>query len=120
MAIGFLYFYTSKLFSDENGISSFGLFFAFAWFIITFRIMPSYRHFVMTKLSPQNYKRLLWNVVLVSEDNICWFLLGANIASASENSNKFRKLNIYADGYKQLGIYALIAGVLYLSLFLQL
>jgi POT family proton-dependent oligopeptide transporter len=38
-------------------------------------------------------------------------ILGANIASASENSTNLEKLIVYADGYKQLAIYALIAGV---------
>ena len=39
-------------------------------------------------------------------------LLGANIASASENASNLDKLTIYADGYKQLAIYALIAGLI--------
>ena len=39
-------------------------------------------------------------------------LLGANIAKASEHATNLEKLNVYADGYKQLGIYALIAGVI--------
>jgi POT family proton-dependent oligopeptide transporter len=38
--------------------------------------------------------------------------LGANIASASENATNFEKLTVYADGYKQLAIYALIAGLI--------
>mgnify|MGYP000037957704 FL=1 len=39
-------------------------------------------------------------------------LLGANIASASENATNSEKLNVYADGYQQLAIYALLAGVI--------
>ena len=38
-------------------------------------------------------------------------LLGAGIAEASENATNLEKLNTYADGYYQLGLYALIAGV---------
>ncbi len=38
-------------------------------------------------------------------------ILGANIADASENSTNLEKLIVYADGYKQLAIYALIAGL---------
>jgi len=37
--------------------------------------------------------------------------LGANIASASENASNLEKLNVHADGYEQLAIHALIAGV---------
>jgi len=38
-------------------------------------------------------------------------ILGANIAQASENASNYEKLIIYTEGYKQLAIYALIAGV---------
>lgn len=38
-------------------------------------------------------------------------ILGANIAEASENASNLDKLNIYADGYQQLAIYALVAGI---------
>lgn len=39
-------------------------------------------------------------------------ILGANIAKASEHASNLEKLMVYAEGYKQLAIYALIAGVL--------
>ena len=41
-------------------------------------------------------------------------LLGANIAQASENASNLEKLVVYTNGYKQLAIYALIAGVVLL------
>jgi len=43
-------------------------------------------------------------------------ILGANIAEASGNASNAEKLIVYADGYKQLGIYALIAGVIMIAL----
>jgi len=43
-------------------------------------------------------------------------LLGANIAEASENSTNLEKLIIYADGYKQLAIYAVVAGVIMIAI----
>ena len=42
-------------------------------------------------------------------------LLGADIAMASENSSNLEKLSVYADGYKQLAIYALIAGLILIA-----
>jgi len=42
--------------------------------------------------------------------------LGANIAEASENASNLEKLNVYADGYLQLAIYALIAGVVLIAI----
>jgi len=38
-------------------------------------------------------------------------LLGANIATASENASNVVQLQVYTEGYKQLAIYALIAGL---------
>ena len=43
-------------------------------------------------------------------------LLGANIAGASENMSNLEKLNVYAEGYKQLGLYGLIAGVVLIAI----
>ena len=39
-------------------------------------------------------------------------ILGAGMATADENASLTDKLMAYTEGYKQLGIYALIAGVL--------
>ncbi|MNY36011.1 hypothetical protein D3C86_1704640 [compost metagenome] len=39
-------------------------------------------------------------------------ILGANMAKAGENDTTVQKLITFTDGYKQLAIYALIAGVL--------
>ena len=67
----------------------------------------------MTKLSPQKLQAVMMGM---------WFLasaygqylagiLGANIAQASENASNYEKLIIYTEGYKQLALYALVAGV---------
>ena len=43
-------------------------------------------------------------------------LLGANIAEASEKATNMNKLIVYADGYKQLAIYALVAGIVLIAI----
>ena len=43
-------------------------------------------------------------------------ILGANIASASENASNVEKLIVYANGYKQLAIYALVAGIVLIAI----
>jgi POT family proton-dependent oligopeptide transporter len=43
-------------------------------------------------------------------------ILGANIAEASENASNLEKLIVYADGYKDLAIYAAIAGVILIAI----
>ena len=119
LAIGFYIFYSSKLFSDGNGISSLGLF-AFGWFIITFGelCLSPIGTSVMTKLSPSKLQAVIMGMWFLASAYGQYFagLLGANIASASENSSNLEKLNIYADGYKQLGIYALIAGIVLIAI----
>ena len=115
LAAGFYIFYSSKFFSNENGISSLGLF-AFGWFIITFGelCLSPIGTSVMTKLSPQKLQAVIMGMWFLASAYGQYFagLLGANIASASENASNMEKLNIYADGYMQLGIYAFIAGII--------
>ena len=43
-------------------------------------------------------------------------ILGANIAEASENASNFDKLIVYADGYKDLAVYALIFGLVLIAI----
>ncbi len=38
-------------------------------------------------------------------------ILGAGMSSTNEHASKLEKLNTYTDGYKQLAIYALVAGL---------
>lgn len=119
LAVGFYIFYSSKFFSNEQGISSLGLF-AFGWFIITFGelCLSPIGTSVMTKLSPQKLQAVIMGMWFLASAYGQYFagLLGANIASASENATNLEKLNIYADGYKQLGLYALIAGVVLIAI----
>ncbi|MNR99381.1 Dipeptide and tripeptide permease A [compost metagenome] len=68
----------------------------------------------MTKLSPQKTQAVIMGMWFLASAYGQYFagLLGANIAEASENATNLEKLNVYADGYYQLGVYALIAGVI--------
>lgn len=115
LAGGFYVFYYTKFFADANGITSLD-FFTLGWLVITFGEMclSPIGMSAMTKLSPQKTQAVIMGM---------WFLasaygqylagiLGANIAKASEHATNLEKLMVYAEGYKQLAIYALIAGVL--------
>ena len=72
----------------------------------------------MTKLSPQKTQAVLMGMWFLASAYGQYFagLLGANIAQASEHATNLEKLFIYADGYKQLAIYALIAGILLIAI----
>jgi POT family proton-dependent oligopeptide transporter len=115
LAAGMWIFYETKFFAGADGKTSLGLF-TFGWFIITFGelCLSPIGMSAMTKLSPQKTQAVIMGMWFLASAYGQYFagLLGANIASASENSSNLEKLSIYADGYKQLAIYAVIAGIL--------
>ena len=114
LAGGFYVFYQTKFLANIDGITSLNLF-TFGWFIITFGelCLSPIGMSIMTKLSPQKLQAVMMGMWFLASAYGQYFagLLGANIAKASENASNFDKLTIYADGYKQLAIYALILGV---------
>ena len=115
LAGGFWIFYYTKFFADANGMTSLDLF-TFGWFVITFGelCLSPIGMSIMTKLSPAKLQAVMMGMWFLASAYGQYFagLLGANIASASENASNVDILNIYADGYQQLAIYALIAGVI--------
>jgi len=115
LAGGFAVFYYTKFFADTSGRTSLDLF-TFGWFIITFGelCLSPIGMSAMTKLSPQKTQAVIMGMWFLASAYGQYFagLLGANIAEASEHASNSAKLIVYADGYKQLAIYALIAGLL--------
>lgn len=114
LAGGFWIFYYTKFFADTSGKTSLNLF-TFGWFIITFGelCLSPIGLSAMSRLSPQKTQAVMMGIWYLASAYGQYFagLLGANIASASENASNSAKLIVYADGYQQLAIYALIAGV---------
>jgi POT family proton-dependent oligopeptide transporter len=119
LAGGFYIFYYTKFFTDVTGKTSLNVF-TFGWFIITFGelCLSPIGMSAMTKLSPQKLQAVIMGMWFLASAYGQYFagILGANIAIASENSNNMEQLNVYADGYKQLAIYALIAGVVLIAI----
>lgn len=115
LAAGFWIFYYTKFFAGPDGKTSLNLF-TFGWFIITFGelCLSPIGMSAMTKLSPQKTQAVIMGMWFLASAYGQYFagLLGANIAQASENATNLEKLIVYADGYKQLAIYALVAGLL--------
>ncbi len=114
---GFYIFYFTRFFADENGITSLGIF-TFGWFIITFGelCLSPIGMSAMTKLSPQRTQAVIMGMWFLASAYGQYFagILGANIAEASSNASNLEKLQVYTKGYQQLGIYALLAGLLLL------
>jgi POT family proton-dependent oligopeptide transporter len=119
LAGGFYVFYYTKFFANEQGITSLGVF-TFGWFVITFGelCLSPIGMSAMTKLSPQKTQAVIMGMWFLASAYGQYFagLLGANIAGASENMSNLEKLNVYADGYKQLGLYGLIAGIVLIAI----
>jgi POT family proton-dependent oligopeptide transporter len=116
---GFYIFYYTRFFAGQTGVTSLGLF-TFGWFVITFGelCMSPIGMSIMTKLSPQKLQAVMMGMWFLASAYGQYFagLLGANIASASENSNNYEKLLVYTEGYGQLGLYSLIIGIVIIAI----
>ena len=119
LAGGFWVFYYTKFFADGFGRTSLGIF-TFGWFVITLGelCLSPIGMSAMTKLSPSKTQAVIMGMWFLASAYGQYFagILGANIAEASEQSSNIEKLNVYADGYLQLAIYALIAGLVLIVL----
>ena len=119
LAGGFYVFYYTKFFSNPEGITSLDLF-TMGWLVITFGelCLSPIGMSAMTKLSPQKTQAVIMGMWFLASAYGQYFagILGANIAEASENSSNFDKLIVYADGYKDLAIYALVFGLVLIAI----
>ena len=114
LSLAFYTFYATRFFATASGMTSLDMF-TLAYFVITFGelCLSPIGLSIMTKLSTKSLQGVMMGM---------WFLasaygqyvagiLGAGMSKASEQSSKMEKLIAYTDGYKQLAIYALIAGI---------
>jgi POT family proton-dependent oligopeptide transporter len=119
LAIAFYTFYATRFFANTEGMTSLEVFTG-AYLIITFGelCLSPIGLSIMTKLSPVKLQGVMMGM---------WFLasaygqyvagiLGAGMAKANENATKVEKLMAYTDGYQQLAINALIAGVVLIAI----
>ncbi len=119
LAGGFWVFYYTKFLAGADGKTSLG-WFTFGWFVITFGelCLSPIGMSAMSKLSPKKTQAVIMGMWFLASSYGQYFagILGANIAEASEKSSNVAKLIVYADGYKQLGLYALIAGIILIAI----
>ena len=115
LGLGFYAIFATKFFANAAGVTSLSIF-TMALFIITLGEMclSPIGLSIMTKLSTQKLQGMMMGM---------WFLasaygqyvagiIGSNMATARENSSNIEKLEAYTSGYKDLGLYAVIAGIL--------
>jgi len=114
LGASFYVLYSTRFFAGENGMTSLDIF-TFAYFVMTLGelCLSPIGLSIMTKLSPVKLQGIMMGM---------WFLasaygqyvagiLGAGMTLADENATKVEKLIAYTNGYKQLAIYAVVAGI---------
>jgi POT family proton-dependent oligopeptide transporter len=119
LALAFFLLYYDRNFMDVSGKTSLNLF-TFAYLVMTLAelcISPIGLS-LMTKLSPRPLQGVMMGM---------WFLasaygqyvagiLGAGMATVSEDASMTEKLIAYTDGYSQLAIYAVVCGFVLIAL----
>ncbi len=119
LALAFYIFYATRFFADAEGMTSLNMF-TLAYFVITFGelCLSPIGLSIMTKLSTKSLQGVMMGM---------WFLasaygqyvagiIGAGMVNPDENASKTDKLIAYSDGYYQLAIYALIAGIIVIAI----
>lgn len=114
LGLGYYVLFATRIFADLQGVTSLNIF-TIALLVITFGelCLSPIGLSIMTKLSTEKLQGMMMGM---------WFLasaygqyvagiIGANMATAKEGSTNMDALLAYTEGYKQLGLYAVIAGV---------
>jgi proton-dependent oligopeptide transporter, POT family len=115
LGLGYYVLFATKLFATLAGITSLN-FFTLALLVITVGelCLSPIGLSIMTKLSTKNLQGMMMGM---------WFLasaygqyvagiIGAGLSEAKEGASKLEILLTYTEGYKQLGLYSLIAGII--------
>lgn len=114
VAVSFYLYYYTRFFADSNGKTSLDLF-TFAYLVSTLGelCLSPIGLSLMTTLAPKPLHGMMMGMWFLASayGQYAAGILGANMTTANENVGLTEKLMAYTDGYKQLAIYALIAGV---------
>ncbi|MFN0276317.1 MAG: peptide MFS transporter [Chitinophagales bacterium] len=114
LGAAFYIFYATRFFANTEGIASLDVF-TVAYFVVTLGelCLSPIGLSIMTKLSPmrlQGYMMGMWFLASAYGQYVAG-LFGASIASDVESASNVDKLMIYTEGYKDMAVYAVIAGV---------
>jgi len=119
LAAAFFVFYSTRFFVDENGKSSLNIF-TLAYLIITIGelCLSPIGLSIITKLSPKRLVGMMMGMWFLASayGQYVAGLLGAGMSSPDESASLMDKLMSYTDGYYQLAIYALVAGVILIAI----
>lgn len=119
LAAAFWVFYYTRFFANVEGITSLNIF-TLAYLVITFGelCLSPIGLSIITKLSPKNLGGMMMGMWFLASayGQYAAGLLGAGMSSPDENASIMTKLQGFTDGYYQLAIYALIAGVVLIAI----
>lgn len=119
LSAAFFVFYYTRFFADENGLTSLNIF-TLAYLVITIAelCLSPIGLSIITKLSPTHLSGMMMGLWFLASayGQYAAGLLGAGMSSPDENATLMAKLQSYTDGYYQLGIYALVAGVVLIAI----
>jgi len=116
LAAGFYGLYATRFFEVVAGSGIVGLdVFVLAYFVITLGelCLSPIGLSIMTKLSPQKLQGVMMGMWFLASayGQYAAGILGAGLSEGGENDSLPQKLATFTDGYYQLAIYALIAGI---------
>lgn len=115
----FFILYSTKFFAGPDGITSLNIFTS-AYLIMTFGelCLSPIGLSIITKLSPNRLVGMMMGLWFLASayGQYAAGLLGAGMSSPDENASLSTKLLGYTDGYYQLAIYALIAGIVLIAI----
>jgi len=119
LAAAFWVFYYTRFFANVEGITSLNIF-TLAYLVITFGelCLSPIGLSIITKLSPKNLGGMMMGMWFLASayGQYAAGLLGAGMSSPDENASVMTKLQGFTEGYYQLAIYALIAGVVLIAI----
>lgn len=115
LGLGYYVLFGTKFFANAQGITSLNIF-TIALLVITLGelCLSPIGLSIMTKLSTEKLQGMMMGMWFLASayGQYVAGLIGANLASAKAGASNLDALITYTEGYKQLGLYAVIAGVL--------
>jgi POT family proton-dependent oligopeptide transporter len=119
LGLAFYVFYYTRFFADANGMTSLNIF-TLAYLVITFGelCLSPIGLSLMTKLTPQKLHGMMMGMWFLASayGQYAAGILGAGMATPNEKASLTEKMLSYTEGYKQLAVYGLIAGVVLIAL----
>ncbi len=115
LGIAFYVFFSTRFFASAEGIASLDVF-TFAYFLVTLGelCLSPIGLSAMTKLSPARLQGLMMGMWFLASayGQYVAGLFGASIAGDVGSASNYEKLLIYTQGYKDMALYAVVAGVI--------